>query len=103
VADTSIVITNSALQVLEDMQKRVWDIENKYGKYSQEAEKALFTFSQMLMTIIRWPGRVTKDFAPLSLLIDSSIVIGLIWHPVKHKVDDGWVTDELLGEWSSHS
>jgi len=100
--DKTFVLTDGALANLENMQKRVWDIEMKYGLGSDEATKAVFTFSQMLMTILRWPGRVMAE-DNLSLIIDSSIVIGIIWHPVRHKVEEKWITDPLLGEWSSHS
>lgn len=102
-ADRTILITPRAATNLENMQKRVWDIQNAYGVHSSEAEKAQFSFSQMLMTILRWPGRVTAE-DDLSLLIDSSITLGLIFHHVRHKNEDGsWTTDPLLGEWSSHS
>lgn len=102
-SDTTIVLTEQALVNIENMQKRVWDIENKYGPKSEEYKKASFSFTQMLMTIIRWPGTVFAE-DNLSLIIHSSITLGLIWHPVKNLAEDGgWETDELLGEWSSHS
>lgn len=94
--DRTYVLTDSALRNLENMQKRVWDIENKYGAKSDEALKASWTFSQMLMTIFRWPGRVMAE-DDLSLLIDGSITIGIIWH--RNRNDE----TGLLGEWSSHS
>lgn len=94
--DRTFVITDSALKNIENMQRRVWDIENKYGRASEQYEKASFTFTQMLMTIFRWPGRVMAE-DDLSLLIDSSITIGIIWH--RNRSDE----DGLLGEWSSHS
>lgn len=101
--DRTIVITPKAATNIENMQKRVWDIQNAYGVQSKEAEKAQYTFNQMLMTIVRWPGRVHGE-DDLSLIINSSITLGLIFHHVRHKQEDGsWVTDPLLGEWSSHS
>lgn len=102
-ADMTITLTEEAYKNIECMQHRVWDIENKYGALSTEATKASWSFIQMLMTIMRWPGKVMAE-DKLSLLINSSITIGIIWHPVRHKMEDGSVeTDPLLGEWSSHS
>lgn len=101
--DTQIILSPRALTNIENMQKRVWDIENVYSRKSDEATKASWTFSQMLMTILRWPGTVYAE-DDLSLIIHSSITLGLIWHPVKNLAKDGgWETDPLLGEWSSHS
>lgn len=99
----TIQLTDSAMRNLENMSNRVLDIETKYGVNSNEGTTARFTFSQMLMTIIRWPGKVHAE-DDLSLIINSSITIGIIWHSVRHMREDGSTErDPLLGSWSSHS
>jgi len=99
----TIEVTDAALRNIENMQKRCWDIENKYGADSSEALKATWSYLRVLRVIFQWPGRVTAE-DDLSLLIDGQITIGIIWHPLKFKMPGGeWEVDPLLGEWSSHS
>ena len=97
--DSTIVITDSAMRNIENMQKRVWDIQRVHGIDSIEARKAEMSFTQMLMTIFRWPGKVFAE-DDLSLIINSHITIGIVWHAKRISVDE---RDPLLGEWSSHS
>lgn len=101
--DRTFVITDSALRNIENMQRRVWDIENKYGDRSIEALKATWSLLHVHATILRWPGKVFAE-DDLSLLIQSHITIGVIFHRQKNKKEDGsWEHDPLLGEWSCHS
>lgn len=94
--------TDRAVRNLDNMQKRCWDIENKYGATSDEALKATWSLLHAYKTMVRFPGKVYAE-DDLSLIIQSWIQIGIIWHPVRHKTDNGWEPDPLLGEWSSHS
>jgi hypothetical protein len=96
-------LTDRAIANLYNMEKRTWDIENKYGRDSDECIKAKDSLMRMFMTMIRFPGTVHAE-DELSLIINSYITIGIIWHPLKFKPPGGeWEVDPLLGEWSSHS
>lgn len=98
----AIELTDSAVQNISNMMARCWDIENEYGAKSDEALKATWSLLYCLKTIFQWPGKVFAE-DDLSLIINSSITIGIIWHPQRKRIDGQWFTDPLLGEWSSHS
>lgn len=99
----SLEITDSACKNIENMQKRVWDIANKHGHNSVEYQKAQLSFQQALMQILRFGGKLFAE-DDLSLILDSYITLGVIFHSVRVKQEDGsYVTDPLLGEWSVHS
>ena len=99
--DRTIVITDNANQNLANMQRRVWDIENHYGAKSDEALKATWSYLNALRTIFQWPGKVFAE-DDLSLIISSSITIGVIWHR-KHRDAEPNTSEALLGEWGCHS
>lgn len=99
--DRTIVLTDSAARNLDNMQRRVWDIENQYGAKSDEALKATWSLLNALRTMHQWPGRVFAE-DDLSLIINSSITIGVIWHR-KHRDAKPNTPEALLGEWSCHS
>ena len=96
-------LTDRAVFNVENMQRRVWDIENKYGEDSPEAIKATKSLLHAFMTMVRFPGTVHAE-DELSLLVNSWITVGIIWHPVRLRTANGetW-TDPLLGEWSTHT
>ncbi len=99
--DITIVLTDGAQRNLENMQRRVWDLENHYGAQSDEALKATWSYLHALRTMYQWPGKVFAE-DDLSLIISSSITIGVIWHP-KHRDVEPNTSEALLGEWSCHS
>lgn len=97
-ADITITLTEQAAKNLHNMQTRCWDIQNRYGPTSPETLNAVLSFQRILRTILQWPGTVHAE-DDLSLIINSSITIGIIWHAATINGQ----RDELLGEWSSHS
>lgn len=99
----TIELTESALRNIEHMYMRVFEIENKHGLDHEATKIAKTSLLSCLMTLFRWPGSVYAE-DDLSLIISSTITIGIIWHPVRYREEDGSLTtDPLLGEWSSHS
>lgn len=95
----TIELTEDAVRNIGNMQSRIWAIENKYGADSAEADKARNSFVHVMGTIFRWPGHIYAE-DELSLIINSSITIGVIWFA--ERLPDG-ERDPLLGSWSTHS
>ena len=101
--DRTIVLTPGAQRNLENMQQRVWDIANTYGLNSVDYQKALLSFQQCIMQMLRFGGKVYGE-DDLSLIVESYITLGIIFHRTKYKHEDGgWDADPLKGEWSTHS
>lgn len=99
----SLEITDGGCQNLENMQKRVWAIANEHGPQSEAYLKAQLSFQQALMQILRFGGKLFAE-DDLSLIVNSYITLGVIFHPVRVRQEDGsYITDPLLGEWSVHS
>jgi hypothetical protein len=100
-----ITFSDEALRNIDNMQQRLWSVANEYGPswHSRETQMIEESLLNAMLTIIRFPGQVFAE-DDLSLIINSFITIGIIWHPKKHKDENGeWQRDPLLGEWSSHS
>jgi hypothetical protein len=97
--DTKLELTPRALQNLANMQRRVNAIGSEFGFNSDQYRQVLESFNQALLGIIRLGGRVTAE-DDLSLLVDSFITVGCIWH-AKHIGNNQ--RHSLLGEWSLHS
>lgn len=98
--DTQLTITKEGQRALFDMRGRVVEIGSQYGYQSEEYVKALESLLDNVLNVFRLGGRVDKDFADLSLIVQSFILYAVIWHP---KYIDGNKRDPLLGDWSCHS
>lgn len=96
--DTTITLTDGALRNLENMYQRCWHIEAKFGNTHDYTLKARQSLLDAMSTIFRWPGKVFAE-DDLSLIIQSRITIGVIWHPSHINGQ----RDELVGSWSCHS
>lgn len=97
--DTTITLTPRAIQNISNMQMRVARIGSEFGFQSEEYIKILESLNQALLGVLRLGGRVMAE-DDLSLLVDSYITVGCIWHP-RHI--GGGERHGVLGEWSLHS
>lgn len=96
---SELQLTEEAVQTIGNMEGRVAQIGQMYGKHSSEYLTALQSLSQVLAAILRLGGKVFRD-GELSLVSNSFITFGVIFFAKRN--DDG-TRDELLGDWSVHS
>lgn len=98
-ADTKLELTEAAMRNMTNMYERVRAVADKYGRNSDEHMTMLQSLIHALLGVVRLGGRIMAE-DDLSLLGDSFITFGCIFHP---KRIDGGGRDDLLGEWSLHS
>lgn len=98
-----IELTPEAEVNVSNMQQRLWQVAQQYGHHSVEYLAMVDSLNHVLLTILRFPGKVFAE-DNLSLIIQSYITIGCIWHPKRIKDEEGKVQeDPFLGLWSTHS
>jgi hypothetical protein len=95
--------TEEAVRNIRNMKERLWEITNVFSTDSHEYRLAARSYIAAMDTLFAWPGKVFAE-DDLSLIINSSITIGVIWHP-KHTLnaEGEAVRDPVAGEWGCHS
>jgi hypothetical protein len=83
--DISVVLTDRAVKNLENMLHHIWAKQSELGLHDEHVNDMKSSLIAVLMTIFRFPGRVMAE-DDLSLIIDSYITLGCIYH----KSSDTW-------------
>jgi len=82
-----ITLTPEALKNINNMLNHIWRTEIEYGNMHKKTIEMKDSFIRSIIQVFNFPGRVMAE-DDLSLIIDSYITLGLIYH----RSSDTWST-----------